>query len=203
MLGNLVKKTECPDEIRCKALEATLAIAPQSEDARQIIEIAIRSGKTELQHQALSPDIHQSGWSLETLRNAVYDLGNDISVRIRALRSLQSSSLSKEQFTATCEQLFYDYNGEIRRSALELVFPSIRFAHSSDVENQLINLSEEHPSSRARCSAALALGAFGKHSAYEYLKREKGKLFTSSDFRKAANQSIALLQQRLGISNDD
>ncbi|MEE2901180.1 MAG: HEAT repeat domain-containing protein [Myxococcota bacterium] len=202
-LGDLVKQTECPDEIRCKALEAALAIAPQSEDTRQIIEVAIQSGKTELQHQALAPDIHQSGWSLETLRNAVYDLGNDISVRIRALRSLQSSSLTKEQFTAACEQLFYDYDGEIRRSALELVFPSIRFAHSSDVENQLINLSEEHPSSRARCSAALALGAFGKHKAYEYLKREKGKLFKSSDFRKAANQSITLLQQRLGINSDD
>jgi len=202
-LGKLIRQSDCPDEIKCKALEAILAIAPQSENTRQIIEIAIRSGKTELQHPALAPDIHQSGWSLELLRNAVYDLGNDISVRIRALRSLQSSSLSKEQFTATCEQLFYDYNGQIRRSALELVFPSIRFAHSSDVENQLINLSEDHPSTRARCSAALALGAFGKHSAYEYLKREKGRLFTSSDFRKAAEQSIALLQQRLGINNDD
>ena len=201
-LTELVKKAECPETIRCKAFETILAIAPQASQTREVIEIAIRSGKTELQHQALAPDLHPSDSSGTTLKHAVFDLGNDIGIRIRALRALQTSGLPKERFIETCEQLFYDYSAELRQKALELVFPSIRFAHASDIENQLINLSEEHPSDRVRCSAALALGAFGKQKAYEYLKREKGKLFTGQDFRKAASQAVALLSQRLGISED-
>ena len=193
-LAALVATPSTPIDIRVTALRA-LVDGFDDERVLPILEQAMLTGPPKLQHAALAGATVLRGSRVQGIEAVARSGAHPVDVRLRAFRQLKSR-LSKERLHPVIDTLLLDRSPTLREAALEALFPSLRHVPEGDVEEPLVNLLVEHPSTDVKADAAAALGIFGGRAAIPALVAHATGLLTKASLKAASRTALQRIVAR-------
>ncbi len=191
-VASLADSERVPVEIRIQAIRHLGADFP-TRRVLPVLERGLESGEGAVQHAALRALMLRED-AMRAPVEALATSASPSSVRVRAIRYL-ASRWSRPDINAMLEKLLLDPEANVRRTALECMFSSLRYLPPDRVEQALINLLREHRSQDVKISAAKALAAFGSQAAIDALEGFVG-IFAEPALRDAASEAIRCIQAR-------
>lgn len=192
-LRELVEAGTVPAELRVTALRQ-LVHGFEPKRTAPVLEHALLFGPPKLQHAALAASM-SGGGAAAPLDRLARSPDQPADVRLRALRQLAAQH-GKTSARDTAEALLDDADANLRRAALETLFPSMRHTQETAIEDALLGLLADHPSARVKLGAARALATYGGARSIRPLLELGLRLLTKPTLRGAAREAVQRIAAR-------